>query len=127
LIWGLLADLAATLHLGFVAFAILGGLLVLRWRWVAWLHLPAAAWGVLIELTGGICPLTPLEVRFRGMAGEAGYSGGFVEHYLMPVLYPGDLTRGHQLLLGGLLAAFNLGLYTWIGIRRTRGKRFGQG
>lgn len=105
------ADLVASLHFAFVVFVLLGGLLVVRWpRW-AWLHLPAVAWGVSIELMGWLCPLTPLENRLRNEAGLAGYEGGFVEHYLLPVLYPESLTRSVQIVLGLLVLLINVGLY----------------
>jgi hypothetical protein len=105
MLYKLLADAVAVLHLLFVAFAVAGGLLALRWRWMPWLHLPALAWGATVEFTGWICPLTPLENRLRAAGGEAGYSGGFVDHYLLPLLYPAALDREMQLALGlGLLA-----------------------
>jgi len=113
----LLADLVVTLHLLFVLFVLLGGLLALRWPRVAWLHLPAAVWGALIEFAGWICPLTPLEHWLRGLAGEAGYQGGFIEHYLLPVLYPAALTRGVQLVLGTLVVGLNVVVY-WYVLRR---------
>jgi hypothetical protein len=116
----ILADLLVILHLAFVAFVVLGGLFVFRWRRAAWVHLPAALWGFLIELFGWICPLTPLEVRLRRLGGEAGYSGGFVEHYLLPVLYPQGLTRTHQIILGTLVVAVNGGVYGWWLLRRRR-------
>lgn len=115
----LLADGVVGLHLAFVLFVVAGGLLVLRWRWLAWIHLPAAAWGALIEFAGWICPLTPLENELRRRAGEAGYAGGFVEHYLLPVLYPSGLTRGVQIALGLLVLILNLAVYGWI-VRRGR-------
>lgn len=113
-----LADLVVVLHLGFVVFVVLGGLLVLRWGWVAWLHLPAALWGALIEFGGWVCPLTPLEQWLRRRAGESGYEGGFVEHYVLPVLYPGDLTRELQIALGAGVVVVNLGIYAWVLWRR---------
>ncbi|MBW8839515.1 MAG: DUF2784 domain-containing protein, partial [Gemmatimonadetes bacterium] len=100
---GLLADALVVVHLLFVAFVALGGLLVLRWPWVAWAHLPAAAWGVGIEVTGAICPLTPLEQELRRRADAAAYQGDFVSHYLLPVLYPSGLTRAAQLELAVLV------------------------
>lgn len=115
------ADAVVVLHLAFVVFALLGGLVVLRWRWVAWLHVPAAVWAVLIELAGWYCPLTPLENRLRTLGGEAGYTGGFVEHYVIPILYPDDLTRTLQIALGTFALLLNLTLYTYILIRRKRG------
>jgi hypothetical protein len=113
----LLADLVLTLHLLFVLFVVLGGLLALRWPRVAWLHLPAAVWGALIEFAGWICPLTPLEKWLRGLAGEGGYRGGFIEHYMLPVLYPAGLTRGVQLGFGVLVVALNVAVY-WYVLRR---------
>lgn len=116
----ILADLTVLAHLLFVVFATLGGLLVLRWPKVAWLHLPAAVWGVLVEFSGWICPLTPLENRFRRLAGEVGYEGGFIAHYLTPVLYPAGLTRRTQILLGLLVLALNVAIYTWLVRSRRR-------
>jgi hypothetical protein len=109
--YGVLADLVLVVHLGFVLFVALGGLLVFRWPRLAWIHLPAAAWGALIEFTGGLCPLTPLENHLRRLAGEAGYAGGFVEHYVTAVLYPGGLTRGAQVVLGTLVLLVNAVIY----------------
>jgi Protein of Unknown function (DUF2784) len=117
---GFLADLLVVLHLLFLAFVGLGGLLVLRWRWLAWVHLPAALWGAGIELTGGICPLTPLEQELRRRAGEASYQGDFVTHYLLPVLYPAGLTRGTQLGLAALVMGVNLVIYAVVLSRRRR-------
>lgn len=115
----ILADLVVGVHALFVAFVVLGGLLALRWPWVAAAHLPAAVWGTLIELRGWICPLTPLEKSLRASAGQAGYEGGFIEHYLLPVLYPTGLTRGVQLVLGSLVIAVNLVVYGLVLRRRT--------
>ena len=120
LIPGLLADVVVGLHFAFVLFVVLGGLLVLRWPRVAYLHIPAAVWGAWIEFTGGICPLTPLENSLRLRAGETGYTGGFIEHYLLPVLYPSDLTRTIQVLLGALVIAVNLAIYIYLLRRRPR-------
>ena len=117
---GRLADLVVLAHLAFIAFAAAGGLLVLRRRWVAALHLPALVWAVVIELSGGECPLTPLEQRLRRAAGEEGYAGSFVDHYLAPVVYPPGLARGHQLALGAGLAAANAALYARAWRRRRR-------
>jgi Protein of Unknown function (DUF2784) len=113
LIYRALADVVLVVHLGFVLFVVLGGLLVLRWPRVALLHIPAAIWGVLIEYSGRICPLTPLENSLRVRGGEAGYSGGFIEHYIQPVLYPSGLTRGTQIVLGSLALLVNLAAYAW--------------
>ena len=122
----LLADLVVVLHLAFVVFVVVGGLLVLRWRWVAWLHVPAALWGALIEFFGWVCPLTPLERWLRRRAGEVGYEGGFVEHYLLPILYPGGLTREIQVLLGVAVVAVNAGLYGWVLWRRRKARGDGR-
>ena len=106
-----LADLLVALHLAFALFVVLGGVIVLWRRRLAFLHLPVAIWGVFIELSGWVCPLTPLEVRLRILGGQAGYRGGFVEHYLLPVLYPSGLTREQQVGLGLLVCVLNLGVY----------------
>jgi hypothetical protein len=120
MLYRVLADLVVTLHLGFVLFVVLGGLLVARFPRLAWLHLPAAAWGVWVELTDRVCPLTPLENHFRRLGGEAGYPGGFVEHYLLPVLYPAALTRTVQYVLAGVVLAVNLAAYGWVLVRGRR-------
>ncbi|MEM8768990.1 MAG: DUF2784 domain-containing protein [Pseudomonadota bacterium] len=114
---GLLADLVVVLHLAFVAFVLFGALLALRWRHIVWLHLPAAAWGVYVEFSGRICPLTPLENRLRAAAGEDGYTGSFVEAYLLPVLYPAGLTPDIQMLLGALVVLVNVALYGFLWLR----------
>lgn len=113
-----LADFVVVVHVGFVLFVVFGGLLVLRRPRLALLHLPAAVWGVMIEFAGWVCPLTPLENALRMRGGEAGYSGGFIEHYLLPVLYPADLTRGIQLALGSIVLAMNLAVYGLLLARR---------
>ena len=113
-----LADLVVCLHLAFIVFVILGGLLALRWRWIPWVHLPAAAWGAATEMFGWICPLTPLENNLRQAAGGDGFDTGFVEHYIVPVIYPDELTRGVQLVLGVLLVAFNVSIYIVVWRRR---------
>ena len=118
-----LADLVVGLHALFVAFVVVGGLLALRWPWTAALHVPAAVWGALIEFRGWICPLTPLENSFRRAAGQAGYQGGFIEHYLLPVLYPAGLTRGVQLVLGTAVIMLNLLVYGVVVVRRRRARR----
>lgn len=115
-----LADLVVALHFLFVVFVVLGGLLVLRWPGVAYLHIPTAVYGAAIEFFGWVCPLTPLENSLRREAGQAGYSGGFIEHYILPVLYPSALTREIQLLLGLLVIALNVGIYAYV-VRRRRG------
>lgn len=114
----ILADGVLVLHLLFVAFVVAGGLLALRWPRAAWLHLPALAWGVAIEFIGWTCPLTPLENALRRWGGEAGYAGGFIDHYLLPLLYPLALTRELQWTLGAGLLAFNAAVYLWAWRRR---------
>ncbi|QBY54646.1 MULTISPECIES: DUF2784 domain-containing protein [Cupriavidus] len=106
-----LADLVVIVHGLFIVFVVAGGLLVLRWPRLAWVHLPAAAWGVLIEWSGWICPLTPLENALRRAAGEAGYSGGFIERYLLPLIYPPGLTPAVQLWLGLVVLVVNVAVY----------------
>ncbi len=117
--YGILAAIVVGFHLGFVLFVVLGGLLVLRWPCLAWVHLPAAFWGALIEFAGWMCPLTPLENRLRRASGTAEYAGGFVEHYLLPVLYPVGLTRGAQYVLGASVVLVNAAVYWWV-FRRVR-------
>lgn len=114
----LLADLVLLLHAAFVIFVMLGGLLALRWPRAAWVHLPIVAWGAGIEFLGGICPLTPLENHWRRLAGDQGYPGGFVEHYVFAALYPEGLTREIQLGLGLLVLVVNVLIYGLVWRRR---------
>jgi hypothetical protein len=107
----MLADLVVVVHSAFVLFVVFGGLLVLHRPRVMYLHLPAVAWGAFIEFAGAICPLTPLENLLRQRAGLAGYQGGFIEHYVLPVLYPAGLTRKVQLVLGAFVITSNLIIY----------------
>lgn len=116
----LLADAVLILHLGFIAFVGLGGLIVLRWPRIAWLHLPAVAWGAWIEFSGSICPLTPLEIGLRARGGEATYSGGFIEHYVTALIYPEGLNRSQQVALGAFVLALNAAVYGWLLWRRRR-------
>ena len=118
MLYRLLADAVVVLHLGFVGFVVLGGLLALRWPRAAWVHLPAALWGVWIEFTGRICPLTPLENWLRRQGGDAGYSASFVEHYVIPVLYPAALTRELQWALGGIVIVVNAAAYAVVLLAR---------
>ncbi len=119
MLYRLLAGITVAAHLGFVLFVGSGGLLVLRWRRLAWLHVPAAVYGVAIELGGWVCPLTPLENYFRRLGAESGYRGGFLKHYVLPLLYPARLTPhvSDGLALGVL--ALNLLIYAWV-YRRAR-------
>jgi len=118
----LAADAVVALHLAFVAFAALGGMLAWRRLAYAWVHLPALAWAGFVEFSGTICPLTPLENRLRVRAGEAGYPGSFVEHYLMPVLYPAGLTPDAQKWIGAALVALNVAIYA-VALARARSRK----
>jgi hypothetical protein len=114
----LLADAVLIVHLAFIAFVVLGGLLVPHWPRLAWLHLPAVVWGAWIELSGRICPLTPLEVDLRARGGGATYRGGFIEHYVTGLIYPEGLDRPHQIVLGAFVLVLNGGIYAWLLWRR---------
>lgn len=116
-----LADLVVVVHVAFVAFVVLGALAVMRWPRVAWVHVPAAIWGVLVEVLGWTCPLTPLENAWRARAAGAGYQGGFVEHYVLGALYPADLTRAVQWGLGALVLVLNAVAYGVLLARRCGG------
>ena len=118
----LTADLLVILHLSFILFVLFGGFLILKWHRIIWIHLPAVIWGALIELVGWYCPLTPLEQSLRQAAGEGGYSGGFVEHYIVPPIYPVGLTRDVQILFGCIVIGVNVVAYTLVIKRRRRGK-----
>lgn len=120
------ADGVLVLHAAFVLFVVAGGLLVLRWAKLAWLHLPAVLWAAFVEFTGRICPLTPLEVALRRHAGEAGYTGDFLEHYLVTVIYPEGLTRGTQMALGAAVLLVNVAIYAAVlwRLRRRRNPAF---
>jgi len=113
-----LADLLLVLHLTFIVFVVGGGLLVLRCPRLAWVHVPAFLWGAAIEFTGGICPLTPIEVSLRQQAGEAGYTGGFIEHYIAGTIYPGGLSRTLQVVMGLIVLALNGLVYLRLWRRR---------
>ncbi|MES2685788.1 MAG: DUF2784 domain-containing protein [Pseudomonadota bacterium] len=115
-----LADAVLLLHLLFIVFAVAGGLLALRWHWTPWLHLPALAWGATVEFTGWICPLTPLENALRQAGGAAAYAESFIERYLLPLIYPGALTRELQFLLGGALLLINVVVYAIVWHRHRR-------
>ncbi|WP_459618245.1 DUF2784 domain-containing protein [Bordetella sp. 2513F-2] len=119
-IYRLLADLTLSLHAAFILFVAVGGVLVWLRPRLAWLHVPAVLWGGSIMLFGGICPLTLLENHWRRLAGEAGYPGGFIEHYLQALIYPRGLTRGAQAALGVAVLVFNLAVYGGLWWRRRR-------
>lgn len=114
----LVADALLLLHGLFILFVVAGGLLVLRWPKIAWVHLPAAAWGAAIEFCCWVCPLTPLENHFRKLAGEQGFAGGFIQHYLLPAIYPDELTRAIQIGLGVFVVLVNVAIYAWCWRRR---------
>jgi len=119
MLYRLAADAVLAAHLAFVLFVVCGGLLVLRTPRLAWLHLPAVTWGAYVELSGSICPLTPLEVTLRRGAGEAGYGGDFIEHYLVSLIYPAGLTRELQMALGAAALLLNLIVYFILWRRRS--------
>ena len=113
----ILADLVVIGHFAFVLFVIFGGFFVLRSKRVAWIHVPFVLWAIIIEFAGWICPLTPLEILLRRKGGALAYRSGFIEHYILPVLYPVMLTRRLQIILGFLVIAINLGIYWWVWCR----------
>ena len=112
------ADAILVTHFAFVLFAVLGAFLVLRWPRLAWLHIPAVVWTAFVEFSGTICPLTPLEVILRRQAGEAGYAGGFIEHYVVSLLYPEGLARDTQTILGAIVVVINAAIYIVAFMRR---------
>ena len=114
----LAADFVLLLHLAFIGLAVFGGLLAFRWRWLPLIHLPAVAWAVYVELTGGLCPLTSVENSFRLSAGQSGYAESFVEHYLLALIYPPSLTRDIQWILAAVVAGINIAVYSWLAFRR---------
>ena len=120
-LYRLLANAVVVMHALFILFVVIGGFLAWRRRWVAAIHIPCAVWGILIEYRGWICPLTPLENSLRARAGQAGYGGGFVEHYLLPVIYPSGLTPRVQMVLGTFVLAINVLAYAVLLRRLTRG------
>jgi len=122
MLYRFLADLVVVLHVSFVLFVVLGGLFALRWPRAAWIHLPAAAWGAWVEFSQTICPLTPLENHLRHLGGQAGYSGGFIEHYLIPILYPAGLNRNVQVVLGIFVLVLNVTVYTAVWRRRAKNR-----
>lgn len=117
--YGILADGVLLIHLAFVLFVVAGAFLVLRWRWLIWLHVPAVLWGAYVEFSGRLCPLTPLEVSLRHRAGQGGYEGGFIEHYVTVWLYPDGLTKEIQIGLGLFVLTLNVIAY-WLIFRRAR-------
>jgi hypothetical protein len=114
MVYRALADFIVLVHFCFVFFSVVGGLLVLKWKKIIWIHLPAVFWAILIEVMGWICPLTPLENWFRQKSGTTGYQAGFIEHYILSLLYPARLTRSFEIVLGLFVLAVNVGIYGWI-------------
>ncbi len=108
------ADAVLLLHLSFILFALLGGAITAWWRWIPIVHLPAAAWGIFVEVTGRTCPLTYLENYARTQAGQSGYRESFIEHYLLAIIYPAGLTRGVQFALAGAVVIVNIAIYGWL-------------
>ena len=121
--YGILADIVVLFHLGFVIFVVMGAVLSYWLRWIIWLHLPSVGWAVWIEISGGICPLTPLENWLRIKAGEGTYPGDFVSAYLLPILYPDGLTPGIQYTLAMLVIVTNISIYGFILYRRSMIRR----
>jgi hypothetical protein len=119
--YGIFADIVVLIHLGFVVFALLGGLLIFWRRWMIWLHLPALFWAVWIECMGGICPLTYLENWLRLKGGQGGYRGDFIGSYILPILYPADITRRMQFILAILVIVINISIYGTLVYRHRRG------
>ena len=122
MIYRVAADFVLVTHFAFIVLVVAGGLVVFRYAWFVWIHLPAATWGAFVELTGRICPLTTLENYLRVYAGQEGYADSFVEHYILPVIYPVGLTRDIQLVLAGLVIAVNVILYATILLHKKRQK-----
>jgi len=122
MVYRVLADSVLVAHLSFILFVVSGALLVLRWRGIAWVHVPAALWGALLEFMGWICPLTPVENWLRVRGGASAYNTGFIEHYLLPIVYPVTLTREIQVVLGILVLAINVSVYSWVIRRRRKGR-----
>lgn len=110
----LLADLVLLVHVAFVGFVLLGALLAVKWRFILWLHLPAVAWGALVEFAGWICPLTPLENWLRIQAGKPPYTGDFISSYFGSILYPASLTREIQIFFGFVVVTLNAVVYWWL-------------
>ena len=125
MIYRLAADGVLLLHLAFIAFALVGALLAVRWPWVVFIHLPAAAWGFFVELSGRVCPLTHAENLLRVRAGQSGYSESFIEHYLLAIIYPEGLTREIQIALAVLVLLVNAAIYGWLAYRYRALKRDG--
>lgn len=114
MLYRLAAESVSLLHLAFIAFVVLGAALAARWQWLAFVHVPAAAWGFFVELTGRVCPLTYLENYLRTRAGQSGYAESFIEHYLLAIIYPAGLTREAQFILAAVVVVINVAIYGWL-------------
>lgn len=123
MIAGLTADIIVLVHLAFIVFVSLGGFFIVKWPKMTFLHLPCALWGVLIEFGGWICPLTHLEMHFRQLSGQTGYDGGFIDHYVLPIVYPAGLTRGMQITFGVIILAVNLCAYGRLLVNLTKRRK----
>jgi hypothetical protein len=117
MVYRLLADIVVLIHVAFVIYVVLGGLLILKWRRTVWLHLPAVLWGAVVEFSGSICPLTPLENKLRNLAADSVYQTGFIEHYILPILYPAALSENTQIILGSLVLIINVVIYGVVWMR----------
>jgi len=124
LIYHVAANLLVMIHLVFIVFVIAGAFTVLKWPWVILLHIPAVIWGVIVELKGWVCVLTPWENNLRRLAGQEGYSGGFIEHYIISLIYPAELTRDAQLVMGLIVITINLCVYCFIAYQLMCKKRY---
>lgn len=124
MIYRILADIMVIVHFCFILFVIGGGFLVLKWRKLIWAHIPVVIWGIFIEFSGWICPLTPWENHFRRLAGETVYQGDFIGKYILPLIYPEELTRNIQIILGSIVIAINLLVYAFIFIQSRRKNNF---
>lgn len=120
MLFALGADFLVLVHLCFIIFVILGGFMLLKWRWLIFMHLPALIWAVLLEFQGWLCPLTPVEQTLRQMAGQQGYEGGFIQHYILPIIYPPALQQDIQFILGVLLILINVIIYLWVFLKPDR-------
>ncbi len=120
MLFALGADFLVLVHLCFIIFVILGGFMLLKWRWLIFMHLPALIWAVLLEFQGWLCPLTPVEQALRQMAGQQGYEGGFIQHYILPIIYPPALQQDIQFILGVLLILINVIIYLWVFLKPDR-------
>jgi hypothetical protein len=118
MLFRLATDLVLLLHLAFILFAVLGAAIAAWWRWAPLVHVPVAAWAIFVELTGHSCPLTQLENSLRIRAGQSGYTGSFIEHYFLEIIYPAGLTREIQVVLAGMVIAINAAIYGWLLVRK---------